>query len=216
MNDNKSSERQLVSIGSDEAGKGEWLGPMTIAAVAATIDQSSYLVTQGVMDSKELRTETVIKLSEIVKRNCLSYHVITIAPQRFNTLWQEVKREGKSLNDILAWGHAKTIDEVYKKLKAKGISGKIRVTIDEFDKLKTEKRLKRILELSDLIVEQKPRAEEETVVAAASILASTAREFWIDRECEYLGLDLRTIMPSKALSYENVEYFAKVGFLRHK
>lgn len=207
-------EKYQVIIGSDEAGKGEWLGPMTIAAVAVTPDQSSYLVTQGVMDSKELKIETVMALADTVKETCLDCHVITITPQRFNEFLEEVKKEGKSLNDILAWGHAKAISQVYTELELKGVSGKIKVIIDEFDQLKTEKRLKRVLELSKFDFEQKPKAEEETAVAAAGILARAAREFWIDRESKRLDLDLRKISAAEALTYKNLDYFAKVSFLQ--
>jgi len=203
-------------IGSDEAGKGEWLGPMTVAAVAITAHQGSFLVTKGVMDSKELNVETIIRLTEVIKANCLAYHVITITPRRFNEFLQEVRREGKSLNDILAWGHAKAISQVYRELKAKGFAGKIKVVIDEFDQLKMEKRLMRVLELSRLVVEQRPKAEEETAVAAASILARAARELWIDRESRKLGIDLRKISPAEALSYDNSNEFAKISFLQHK
>lgn len=202
-------------IGSDEAGKGEWLGPMTVAAVALTLQQSSFLVTKGVMDSKELNVETIIRLTDIIKPNCLAYHVITITPHRFNEFLQEVKREGKSLNDILAWGHAKAISQVYRELQAKGFAGKIKVVIDEFDQLKMEKRLMRVLEMSRLIVEQRPKAEEETAVAAASILARAARESWIDRESRRLGINLRKISPTEALSYNNSDKFAKISFLHH-
>jgi len=59
--------KYVALIGSDEAGKGEWLGPMTIAAVALTPQQSLYLVTQGVMDSKKLRLETILQLAGIIK-----------------------------------------------------------------------------------------------------------------------------------------------------
>lgn len=95
--------KYVAIVGSDEAGKGEWLGPLTVAAVALTPEQSSYLITQGVMDSKELKIEKIIELSDIIRKKCLSYHVITITPKKFNLLLLEVKREGKSLNDILAW-----------------------------------------------------------------------------------------------------------------
>ena len=209
-------EKSQVVIGSDEAGKGEWLGPMTIVAVALTPAQGSYLVTQGVMDSKELKIETIMKLSNVIEKKCLGYHLVTITPQRFNEFLQEVKTEGKSLNDILAWAHAKAISQVYARLKTKEFSGKIRVVIDEFDKLKTEERLKRVLELSQLLFEQKPRAEEETAVAAASILARAARERWIDKESERLGLDLRKISIREALIHRNASEFAKVGFLQPK
>jgi ribonuclease HIII len=208
--------KYVAIVGSDEAGKGEWLGPLTVAAVALTPEQSSYLITQGVMDSKELKIEKIIELSDIIRKKCLSYHVITITPKKFNLLLLEVKREGKSLNDILAWGHAKAISEVYQELQDKKIFGRVKLVIDEFDKLKTEKRLSRVLKLTNFDLEQKPHAEEETAVAAASILARAAREFWIDDTSKRLNLNLRNISATEAMSYTNVEYFAKLSFLHRK
>jgi ribonuclease HIII len=208
--------KYVAIVGSDEAGKGEWLGPLTVAAVALTPEQSSYLITQGVMDSKELKIEKIIELSDIIRKKCLSYHVITITPKKFNLLLLEVKREGKSLNDILAWGHAKAISEVYQELQDKKIFGRVKLVIDEFDKLKTEKRLSRVLKLTNFDLEQKPHAEEETAVAAASILARAAREFWIDDASKRLNLNLRNISATEAMSYTNVEYFAKLSFLHRK
>lgn len=203
-------------VGSDEAGKGEWLGPLTVAAIAITPEQSSYLVTQGVMDSKELKIERIIELSDLIRKECLGYQVITITPKRFNVLLQEVKKEGKSLNDILAWGHAKAISEVYRDLQNKKISGRIKLVIDEFDKLKTEERLGRVLKVTNFDLEQRPRAEEETAVAAASILARAVREFWIDKESKRLNLDLRKLSAAEALTHKDIELFAKVSFLHRK
>lgn len=203
-------------IGSDEAGKGEWLGPITIAAVALTPDQGSYLVTQGVMDSKKLSYETIKTLSKVIGKNCLSYHVITITPKRFNKFFRDVKEEGRSLNDILAWGHAKAIKQVYLELMRKGISGKMKLIIDEFDKLKTENRLRKVLELKNFDYIQKPRAEEETAVAAASIMARATRELWIDDFSKKFNLDLRNLSVIEATTRDDAEYFAKTSFLRRK
>jgi ribonuclease HIII len=208
--------KYVAIVGSDEAGKGEWLGPLTVAAVALTPEQGSYLVTQGVMDSKELKIERIVELSEIIRKECLSYHVITITPKKFNMLLQEVKREGKSLNDILAWGHAKAINEVYRELQNRKILGRVKLVIDEFDRLKTEERLGRVLKSTNFDLEQKPRAEEETAVAAASILARAMREFWIDDASKRLHLDLRKLSAAEALTHKNAEYFAKISFLHHR
>jgi len=212
----ESLNKYQAIIGSDEAGKGEWLGPITIAAVAVTPEQSLYLVTQGVMDSKELRIETVKNLADVIKKDCLSYHVVLITPYRFNEFLQEIKHEGKSLNDILAWGHAKVISQVYSELQKKKIDGKMKLVIDEFDKMKTERRLKRVLKLKEFDFEQKPRAEEETAVAAASILARAARELWIDEESKNLNIDLRKVSAAVALDLPNAKEFAKLSFLRRK
>lgn len=210
-------DRHQVILGSDEAGKGEWLGPLTIAAVAVTPKHSAYLVTQGVMDSKELRLEMISTLAEVIKGNCLSYSVITITPRRFNELMQEVKREGRSLNDILAWGHAKAINQVYEELKGKGLhASNIRLIIDEFDRLKTENRLRRVIDLDKFDFLQKPKAEEEIAVAAASIMARATRELWIDEAVKRLNIDLRNLSATEARTHEDAKYFAKISFLRRK
>lgn len=206
--------KYVAFIGSDEAGKGEWLGPLTIAAAALSEQQSLYLVTQGVMDSKKLRLETILELAQVIRSSCLSYHVITIAPQSFNRLRNETKGEGRSLNDILAWGHSKAIATVFEELMRMGISGRIKLSIDMFDKVKTERRLKRILESSKFDLDHRPKAEEETSVAAASILARSVRELWIDERSKELNLDLRRLSTADAKSNPNVESFAKVSFLR--
>lgn len=212
----KSDQYQVV-IGSDEAGKGEWLGPLTVAAVALTPQQSSYLVTQGVMGSKELKLEVMVTLASTIKGNCLSYSVITITPRRFNELMQEVKREGRSLNDILAWGHAKAINQVYEELKRKGLQAhSILLIIDEFDRLKTENRLRRVIDLDRFGFLQKPRAEEEIAVAAASIMARTTRELWINETIKRLNINLRNLSPVEARTHAEANYFAKVDFLRRK
>lgn len=201
-------------IGSDEVGKGEWLGPLTVAAVALNSEQSDYLVTQGVMDSKELSIERIFELYPIVKNNCISYRIVTIAPLRFNELLHEVKDEGKSLNDMLAWAHATAIRDVYENSKKRGYKN-FRVIIDEFDRIKTEVRLMRVINLLKIQLEQKPKAEQETAVAAASILAKAFREEWIDRQSIKLNLNLREISPKDALTYKNANYFAKISYLRH-
>jgi len=210
----KNQGKYTAFIGSDEAGKGEWLGPLTVATVALSEEQRLYLVTQGVMDSKKLRLPTILKLAGVIRSSCLSYHVVTISPLSFNRLMNEVKGEGHSLNDILAWGHQQAIGSVFEELVTRGISGRIKLSIDMFDKIKTEERLKRILDLERFDLDHHPKGERETSVAAASIMARSVKELWIDDKTAELGFDLRELSTSEAKSNPQVEYFAKVSFLK--
>ena len=57
------SAKTEMIIGSDEGGKGEWLGPMVIAAVGLTPQQSRLLQSLGVMDSKEIPVERLGELA---------------------------------------------------------------------------------------------------------------------------------------------------------
>ncbi len=69
-----------LMIGSDEAGKGEWLGPMVISAVALTPKQGGLLRGEGVMDSKDLDNYRISVLSRIIKKNCISFRIILVSP----------------------------------------------------------------------------------------------------------------------------------------
>jgi len=213
--ENNESKQEIV-IGSDEAGKGEWLGPMTIAAVALTKVQSIHLRRQGVMDSKELRTDRIVELATAIRHSCASQHVVMITPQRFNQFLTEIRNEGKSLNDMLAWGHATAINKVYGDIMRTGVHHKIKIIIDEFDRIKTEKRLQRVINLGELVLEQRPKAEEEIPVAAAGILARATREDWIDKESKRLNKDLRKISPAEVMTMREAMLIAKASFLERQ
>ena len=203
--------RQIV-IGSDEAGKGEWLGPLVVAAVALDPRQRVDLASRGVMDSKLLRPGEIARLAPVIKHDCLAFRVVTISPTRFNELLMEVKDEGKSLNDLLAWGHAFVIGKV---LDALGLPEyPKRVVIDEFDRIAMEERLQRVIRNRDLVVSQHPHAEEEVAVAAASILARDQREYWIDDHSRRTEKNLRSLTTSDALQDPYAFSFAKISYLK--
>jgi len=206
----------VAYIGSDEAGKGEWLGALIVAAVALSKQQRAYLVTQGVMDSKKLGLNVITELAKAIQNSCLSYHAVTISPHSFNDLMRQVRGEGRSLNDLLAWAHARAIGDVFEELTKIGIYGRIKLSIDLFDKIKTEDRLKRILDLKKFDLYHHPKAETETSVAAASIIARATRELWIDEKSKELGLDLRKLSVDQARSNPSADYFAKLDFLKRR
>ncbi|MFW9810804.1 MAG: hypothetical protein ACFFE6_15630, partial [Candidatus Thorarchaeota archaeon] len=106
-----------ITIGSDEAGKGEWLGPMTVAAVALTPGQTAMLQSLGVMDSKSLSVVRISELAKTVREIALSVDSLVISPEKFNSQIEEFRNEGKNLNDLLAWAHARVIFGVYEIVK---------------------------------------------------------------------------------------------------
>ncbi len=204
------SSQVKMTIGSDEAGKGEWLGPMVIAAVALTPKQSRMLQSLGVMDSKEIQLERFSELAKEIESNCSSKNVLLISPKTFNERFEELKGEGKTLNDLMAWGHSKVISEVYNSITS---DTPIRVVVDEFARVKTESRLSRVIHLDEIELIQRPRAEDEIAVAAASILARESREIWIDRYSEKEGIDLRDLSIFEAFNREDKENFSKIQYL---
>ncbi|MGY5881819.1 MAG: DUF3378 domain-containing protein [Candidatus Thorarchaeota archaeon] len=199
-----------MTIGSDEAGKGEWLGPMVIAAVALTPKQSRLLQSLGVMDSKEVPLERLKELANEIESSCTRKNVLLISPKTFNERFEELKGEGKNLNDLMAWGHSKVISEVYNEITS---DTPIRVVVDEFARVKTEQRLSRAIPLNEIELIQRPRAEDEIAVAAASILARESRETWIDRFSEKEGIDLRDLSIPEAFQREDKQTFSKLQYL---
>ena len=205
------SEHDFI-IGSDEAGKGEWLGPLVVAAVGLTPRQSAELRAHGVMDSKELSIERITSLAAEIEDNSQSLYLVVVPPPTFNERLEEFREEGKNLNDLLAWAHAKAIAEVYKQLKPSEDSV-VRVVVDEFSRHKTRSRLSRVIDLDTIELVQKPRAEDVVSVAAASIVARNAREDWIESASERLGLDLRSLKPEEARVRDDMSLFAKSSYL---
>ncbi|MFW9770096.1 MAG: hypothetical protein ACFFF9_14895 [Candidatus Thorarchaeota archaeon] len=208
----RSVDNGQIVIGSDEAGKGEWLGPMTVAAVALTPQQSAMLRSLGVMDSKSVSVMRIAELAKSVRMNSMQIQSLVISPEKFNKQIEEFRREGKNLNDMLAWAHAKVISDVYESLKKKNQD--IKIVVDQFARLKTEQRLARKIDLNTVELVQRPKAEDEIAVAAASIVARETREDWLDRTSDKLGLALRDLSIQEADSHPNKGGFTKTSYIK--
>lgn len=208
----KSLVSHAVVIGSDEAGKGEWLGPLAVAAVAITPKQTGLMRALGVMDSKSLSILRITELSKTIRRYALKVESLLISPEKFNTQIEEFRKEGKNLNDMLAWAHTTVISEVYNTLRAG--HEPIKIVVDQFARVKTEARLRGKIDLSKVELIQRPKAEDEIAVAAASIIAREAREAWIDWACEKFSIDLRELSVNDAYKHPKKDAFAKTSYLQ--
>lgn len=165
-------------IGIDESGKGDFFGPLCVAGVYATPENLAQLQAIGVRDSKRLTDIQIAKLAKQIKEVCL-YHIIRINPVKYN----EIYANFKNLNRLLAWGHATAIEQLVSK------SGCQEVLIDQFaDEWVVESALKR----KNLTVRlsQRHRAEQDLVVAAASILARQAFLEGLEKLSQEIGLTL--------------------------
>lgn len=149
-------------IGVDESGKGDFFGPLCIAGVFAEGEGVQRLAELGVKDSKKLNENSILKIAEKIRKEYV-YHVVKIGPQKYNELYEKFG----NLNLLLGWGHATVIDHLLDKTTCE------KVIIDQFaaehvvvNALKQKKKKALLI--------QRPRAEEDLVVAAASILARAA------------------------------------------
>ena len=106
-----SEENSEPHIGTDEAGKGDYFGPLVCAAVFVDRESAATLRQLGVRDSKTLSDRRIRELAEQIRRMPEIRHAVTaINPRKFNELYERFRHEGKNLNSLLAWGHARSID----------------------------------------------------------------------------------------------------------
>lgn len=149
-------------IGMDEAGKGDFFGPLCVAAVYADGEGIKQMHQMGVKDSKRISDDAILKLAKKI-RAAYPYTVIRLFPLKYN----ELHRKFKNLNRLLGWAHAAALGDVAAKTGCK------EALLDQFaEKYVMENALKQ--KKLDLRLEQKTKGEEDTVVAAASILARAA------------------------------------------
>lgn len=152
-------------IGIDESGKGDYFGPLVTAAVYVDNKNKVLLDSKGVKDSKKINDDKIIILNDYIKDICKNqFAVVEISPERYNQLYDTFTKERKKLNTLLAWGHAKSLEEVLSKVECnKAISDQF--ADERFILGKLQERGKKI----ELV--QQHKAEIHTAVAAASILA---------------------------------------------
>lgn len=177
-------------LGSDEAGKGEWYGPLVVAATALTPDEVLALRILGVRDSKTIPGGRLVRLAERILEMRFPRSTVTLTPERYNELYREFQGEGKSLNDMLAWAHARALKDLLAAVRPE----RAKAVIDRFDAEKTELRLEGI-DRRKVEVLQKTKGESEIPVAAAGIIAKYVFEKEVDALDERFGISLRRCRP---------------------
>lgn len=171
-------------IGVDEAGKGDFFGPLCVAGVFATEDHIKELLKIGVKDSKKMTDKAILVFSQKIKKLC-PHAIIRLNPKRYNELYANFH----NLNRLLAWGHATAISELVSRTQCTN------VIIDQFaseDVVLSALKHKNI----HIDITQRHKAESDPVVAAASILARAAFVEGIDQ----LGIEVGIELPKGASS----------------
>ncbi len=146
-------------IGVDESGKGDFFGPLVVAAFLAPDSVINDLTALGVKDGKTLSDKRVLEI-DVQLRRLHPYALDITPPDQYNLTYEKIR----NLNHLLAAAHARAIDTLLHTHPAD------HVVIDQFGK-------------ADLVagalakhghtipLEQRFRAEEIPQVAAASIIA---------------------------------------------
>lgn len=174
--------------GIDESGKGDYFGPLVIAAAYVDATTSRLLFKAGVQDSKAIKSEKRIRqLAELIRATTKGhYSVVTIGPEAYNRMYDKMA----NVNRILAWGHARALENLLEIVPTCS-----RAISDQFGRASTV--LAALQEKGRKIqLEQRHKAEADIAVAAASILA---RDQFVSRLAQ-LGAALGKPLPKGASS----------------
>jgi len=165
-------------IGTDESGKGDYFGPLVVAGVFLPEDQEILLSELGVKDSKRFSDNRVRELAKLVKEG-FKHSIVAIGPEKYNELYTKLR----NLNRILAWAHSRAIENVLEEVNCK-----LAITDQFGDKAYVLNALMKRGKNIELI--QRPKAEADLAVAAASILARAEflkRLYFLSQD---IGIDL--------------------------
>jgi ribonuclease HIII len=176
-------------FGVDESGKGDFFGPLVISGVYVDRGIGRKFLDAGVVDSKRIGSDARIRaLGDAIRKSSLGLvETVLIGPAKYNELYEKFG----NLNKLLGWGHARVIENLLAKKPACP-----RSLSDQFADA-------RVISASllkhgrKIAIEQRPRAESDIAVAAASIVAREAFINWLERKSKELAMRLeRGVSPS--------------------
>src|SRR5262249_39153885 len=153
------SHRSIERIGIDESGKGDYFGPLVIAAVFVDATTQPELGLIQVRDSKKISDGRILEMAPDIKTIC-PHSIVAIGPQKYNELYAKIR----NLNRLLAWGHARALENLLERVSC-GLAISDQFGDEHFilNALQQKGR--------GIVLEQRTKAESDLAVAAASILA---------------------------------------------
>lgn len=170
-------------MGIDESGKGDFFGPLVVAAAYVNPDLAATMQSIGVRDSKRIKSDKQAMMLGSKIRNLLGpnrFKLISIGPPTYNRLYAKIR----NVNRLLAWAHARAIENLLETVPSCP-----RAVSDQFGhKSSVERALMKKGRQIELI--QRHKAESDIAVAAASILARDAFIRALARMTEQLGLEI--------------------------
>jgi ribonuclease HIII len=183
-------------IGIDESGKGDYFGPLVIAAAHVTPEIEPELRLMEVRDSKKISDGRVLEIARELRQVC-KHSIVTINPQKYNELYPKFK----NLNRLLAWGHARALENLLEQVDCP------LAIADQFGDERFV--LNALLEKGKKIqLVQRTKAEADLAVAAASILARAEFLLRLRRLSDEIG----TTLPKGAT---HVELAARMVVKKH-
>lgn len=171
-------------IGVDESGKGDFFGPLVVAAVYVDKEIARKLLELGVADSKKITDGKIKQLREqIIAIKGIGFEIMALRPEKYNELYSKFK----NLNRMLAWCHSKVIADLKERFPDCP-----RAFSDQFARAELlEKAVENQgIDLTCFVMQQETKGERDLAVAAASILARFSFVDWLERASGKGGVKL--------------------------
>ena len=166
-------------LGIDEAGKGDFFGPLVVAGVrVAGGEMAEELREIGVRDSKTVGVLGARPMAERILRAVGpgNVRVVVLDPEEYETR----RRAAGNANDLLGEVDAGIIHELRDEVEL--------IVVDEYAKSARSRLASSVL--PGVRLDVRPRAEDDAAVAAASILARARQLDEMDRLSESVGFRL--------------------------
>ena len=149
-------------IGTDEAGKGDYFGPLVVAGVYVDPECRDEFLEMGITDGKKIANSRICKLADWMWKHYEQHiEVEQKMPDKYNAQYDEYKKRGENSSRILAELHIKVIETLAKRMAVK------HALVDKFP----YNDLTRLLTQRDITIKLETKAERDVAVAAASIIA---------------------------------------------
>jgi len=166
-------------LGIDEAGKGDYFGPLVVAGVRITDEEKAKKLQEiGIRDSKEISVAGIRRISEriIETVEARNVRVISLSPREYETRRSAAGNVNRLLGELDAEIIGELVDEVQV------------VVADEF--ARSAREYLEPFVPDGVRLEVRTRAEDDAAVAAASIVARTRQLEDLDRLSERVGFRL--------------------------
>ena len=158
------SRRYETHAGLDESGKGDVFGPVVTACVVADRADIRAWEREGVRDSKLLSDREIFRLETVIKSSTSSrWSVMAQTMQDYNFY---IGRTDENMNVYVAWLHAQALRRaLHQKPAPWGL----------LDKFAGPELIERLIWAPQFTLYYRTKAEQDTAVAAASIMARAAQ-----------------------------------------
>ncbi len=170
----------IEHAGMDESGKGDLFGPLVTACVIANDAAVDFWLKNGLKESKAVgRDALLFKMEALVRKpEGVVIETAYTGMEKYNELYS---RFG-NLNELLAWLHSRALTNALNRHPvAYGL-------LDQFSKAKLVHKY--IKDQKNFKLDQRVRAEEDPVVAAASIIARAEYVRHLKQLSDLSGVDL--------------------------